>query len=537
MRRPFVIGDNRAARRLKWVAQHPEVIGFLFSALCLIAYLGGGDRWLLAMIAILPASGLFLWRKAAVIKAKQNSTDGLTGLKGADLLADQGQTWLTEARESGRRFACFRVGVDGYSDFVRKHGETAAQHLQRHVAARILRGLREDDLLARVGDGQFMFLLTPVRHLDLEICVQLAARLKSAIEAAMPIDATTVRITASFGFCRSDQIQSHDFKDLEAAADLALRAACHTETSAIRAYSKNLQEREASRSKLSSEAADALQLDQIKAWFQPQISNETGEITGFEALARWEHPQKGILTPVDFMDALTKTGQLEQLADFMLKQALEAQNTWQRSGIVIPHVGVNFAGEELHNPMLVEKIHWELDRFDLSPNRIAIEVLETVIADAADGAISRNVNGLANLGCYIELDDFGTGHASISSIRRFAVSRLKIDRSFVMKVDTDPEQQKLVSAIVTMAERMGMDTLAEGVETAGEHAMLAQLGCGHAQGYGIARPMPFEQTIPWIKDYNAKRKTLTPLSSRKALSTPPDWRAERLMPPKNKDSA
>ena len=118
--------------------------------------------------------------------------------------------------------------------------------------------------------------------------------------------------------------------------------------------------------------------------------------------------------------------------------------------------------------------------------------------------ITRNINALRKLGCRIDLDDFGTGHASIASIRRFSVSRIKIDRSFVMKADRDPDQQRMISAILTMAERLGVETLAEGVETVGEHVLLAQLGCDHVQGFGIARPMPFEQTLDWIARHNAK---------------------------------
>ena len=133
-----------------------------------------------------------------------------------------------------------------------------------------------------------------------------------------------------------------------------------------------------------------------------------------------------------------------------------------------------------------------------------------MFSKAPDDVIARNVAGLAALGCRIELDDFGTGHASITSIRRFDVSRIKIDRSFVAKADKDPKQQKLVSAILTMAERLELDTLAEGVETAGEHALLAQLGCGHVQGFGIARPMPLEHTLDWIAEHEKKiRQTPT----------------------------
>jgi EAL domain-containing protein (putative c-di-GMP-specific phosphodiesterase class I) len=127
-----------------------------------------------------------------------------------------------------------------------------------------------------------------------------------------------------------------------------------------------------------------------------------------------------------------------------------------------------------------------------------------VIAGAPDDQVTLNINGLVELGCNVDLDDFGTGHASISSIRRFKINRLKIDRSFVMKADRDPEQQRMISAILTMAERLNLETLAEGVETIGEHALLAQLGCDHVQGFGIGKPMPFSETLDWIQSHLAK---------------------------------
>ncbi len=126
------------------------------------------------------------------------------------------------------------------------------------------------------------------------------------------------------------------------------------------------------------------------------------------------------------------------------------------------------------------------------------------MAQSDDDITTRNIAALAGLGCSVDLDDFGTGHASISSIRRFDVNRIKIDRSFVTRVDTDRDQQNMVAAILTMAERLNLDTLAEGVETHGEHAMLAQLGCGHVQGYSIGRPMPLKQTFDWIEDHQLK---------------------------------
>ncbi|MGH1466549.1 MAG: putative bifunctional diguanylate cyclase/phosphodiesterase [Cognatishimia sp.] len=486
----------------KW-ATRPKWLGMGISLLCVTAYLAGGEQSLLFAAISLPLLGFHLIAKQLPKQTENPNIDSLTGLPSICYTRDVAENWLKKFEVSHRKTACFILRIAALDDIITQYGEDAAQQIQRTVAGRILRGLRDEDLFTRTTDGDFILLLTPVRHLDLEICVQLAARLKAAVETPIPLEATAVEVSANIGFCRSDQISASNFKDLEEAARMALSEALKCGTSTMRAYSEKMRRRKESHQQLCQDAARALQLGEIRAWFQPQISTDTGEITGFEALARWEHPQKGIVAPGEFLDTLAETGQLEKLADFMLSSALEAQNQWGESGFEVPHVGVNFSGEELRNPNLVDKIHWELDRYKLSPDRVAIEVLETVIAGSSEGAISQNVNGLAKLGCYIDLDDFGTGHASINSIRRFSVSRLKIDRSFVMRVDSDPEQQRLVATIVTMAERLGLETLAEGVETAGEHAMLAQLGCNHVQGFGIARPMPFEQTIPWMTDHIA----------------------------------
>ena len=163
----------------------------------------------------------------------------------------------------------------------------------------------------------------------------------------------------------------------------------------------------------------------------------------------------------------------------MIIEALEAIRHWDANGFDIPRIGVNFSSDELCDPRLVDRICWELDRYDLTPDRLVVEVVETVVASKTDDVVIRNLAGLARLGCCLDLDDFGTGNASITSIRRFAIERIKIDRSFVTHIDEDPEQQKMVAAILTMADRLGLDTLAEGVETPEEQRMLLQLGCGH----------------------------------------------------------
>jgi EAL domain-containing protein (putative c-di-GMP-specific phosphodiesterase class I) len=194
---------------------------------------------------------------------------------------------------------------------------------------------------------------------------------------------------------------------------------------------------------------------------------------------------------------------MELLSETMLQHALRAMRAWGVAGHKIPSVAVNFATQDLRNPSLIERIKWDVDRFEMDPSRLTVEILETVVSENDDDIITRNIRALGDQGYRIDLDDFGTGHASLANIRRFAVDRIKIDRSFITRADEDPEQQRMINAIISMAEQMGIKTLAEGVETIGEKSILSQLGCTHMQGFAIARPMPFDQTLIWLEEHKS----------------------------------
>ena len=299
------------------------------------------------------------------------------------------------------------------------------------------------------------------------------------------------------------------------AAQVAADEAMRNGPGAIRSYAPDMTRTRADRDALREELETALDEGQIRAHFQPQISTDTGEISGFEALARWYHPERGLIPPLEFIPAIEDCGLSSRLGEVMVYNALLALSRWDKAGYKIPTVAVNFCKSELRSPGLASKLKWELDRFELPPERLTIEILETVVADSDNDVVVANIAAISQMGCGVDLDDFGTGHASITSIRRFAVRRIKIDRSFVTRVDEDREQQKVVSAILSMAEQLGMQTVAEGVETPGEHTMLAQLGCRHVQGFGIARPMPVDETMDWINRHLA-RQTGTPRISKRA---------------------
>lgn len=494
----------RLQRRCALVFSGPPILAFL-PAFSLAVYWFGGEGALIVLAGLLPVvylAGAGLNDRARLSK----------GAAGQLLLRSEFENHIEDIYEDtlehGRNAAIIHVILDDFGTLSDRHGQAAADTVLERVKARLLTIFRDADKVGQIGDARFAICTDPVRQLDLELCIQLATRMQSSIEEPISVDGLSIYVTATVGFCQRARAPGRTSANWIDAATNALREAQHHGPSAIRAYSSQMRHVQKGREALRDEVTNALNDGQIQPWFQPQISTDTGRITGFEALARWSHPKRGTIKPAEFLPAIEETGQLERLAEVMIYNAFAALKAWDGAGVDVPQVGVNFAGAELRNPRLLEKIEWEFDRFDLTPDRLAVEVLETVVASCPDDIITRNINALGKLGCRIDLDDFGTGHASNASIRRFSVSRIKIDRSFVMKADRDPEQQRMISAILTMAERLQVETLAEGVETVGEHVLLAQLGCDHVQGFGIGRPMPFEQTLDWITSHTAKLETV-----------------------------
>lgn len=406
--------------------------------------------------------------------------------------------------DTGRSSACLVIGLDDPQKLIETYGHDAYDKTLAKVGERLSGVLRERDVLGRIDGARFAIALAPARRMDLEAVIQIAGRLKAAVGEPFSIDAMTVYVSASVGFCLTGRAPERTGTSVYDAAGLAFEDARRNGPGGIRAYSADIARAATERDELRDQVEAALESGEIVAYFQPQLSTDTGEVVGFEALARWQHPERGVLTPGDFLPAILSAGLGERLGEIILGQSLAALCGWDRAALRVPAISVNFSGPDLRNPNLAAKLKWELDRFDLTADRLTVEILESVVAETDNDVIVHNITALAKLGCGIDLDDFGTGHASLTSIRRFAVGRIKIDRSYVTRVDTDQSQQRMVAAILSMAERLGIQTLAEGVETIGEHALLAQLGCTHVQGFAIARPMPLAATEDWLRKHRTK---------------------------------
>ncbi|NAZ35874.1 bifunctional diguanylate cyclase/phosphodiesterase [Rubellimicrobium sp. CFH 75288] len=459
-----------------------------------------------AAVGSLTIAAALLGMAAAAARTPCPDRDAATGLPRRGAVVAALDRWLPDAARGGGATAALVVEIDRFKLLEERHDHPVLDRLLSVTAARLGGVLRGSDVVARLDGPCFAAALSPARRMDLESAIQLAGRLQRTLSEPVAVGGFAVHPTVSIGFALPARLQAPTGETLLQAAALAAIEAGRHGPSAIRSYSEAMRRRAITQGSLGEEVAAALDRGEVRAFFQPQISTRTGAITGFEALARWVHPARGLLPPGEFLPAVEEAGLMPRLGEVMLSEALSALRRWDGLGLAVPRIGVNFSSAELCDPRLLDRIGWEIERFDLTPDRLVVEVLETVVAARPDDMVIRNLAGLARLGCCLDLDDFGTGHASISSIRRFSIERIKIDRSFVARIDEDAEQARMVGAILTMAERLGLDTLAEGVETAGERTMLARLGCGHVQGFGIARPMPLEETEAWIRGWDAERE-------------------------------
>jgi len=474
---------------------HPRHLAAMVPVAGLLAYWLGGEVGLTALAAALPL---------AVLAQGTREPDEMP-MAVSDQVITRLDATLADIGASGGATGCFVIQFDDPATLCDRLGRTRQSEVLAATIGRLRGAMRPGDMLYTLEDGSLVVTLAQTPRLDLEIMVRIAARLHMVVQQPMTLTHGPVQVTCSIGFCQSHQLSRPTGRALLDAAQVAGDEAAQFRPGAIRSYSADLARARADRDALRAGFADAVQHGEVRAWFQPQLSTDSGEVSGIEALVRWHHPDRGVMAPAAFLPALEGSELMELLGQTMLTQSLAALAEFDRSGLHVPTVAVNFSAEELRDPQLPDRLRWMLDRFLLSPARLTVEVLESVVAGDGDEVIASNISRIAAMGCGVDLDDFGTGNASITAIRRFALNRLKIDRSFVREVDQNREQQKLVTAILSLAERLGLETLAEGVETTGEHALLAQLGCGHVQGYVIARPMPAEDLANWLVAHREKQ--------------------------------
>ncbi len=460
---------------------------------------------LLALYAFRLARQVRLFAASNAELKRRLLADPLTGVENRTHLEKRLEQQFSAPDDARGLLGVCHVELEQFKSVTRTLGHKAGDDALRIVAGRLCGVFGPESFIARVGGDEFIVVVSHLRSAaELE---RLAGKVVEQLGAPVWLGAHQRSLGAAVGVAVRDESVASPER-LLMNADLALFDAQRARKDRFRLYSDSARTDFETREHVLNEIHAALREDAFIPFFQPQIDAVTGRHIGFEALARWRHPTRGVLAPAHFLSVAVESGLIEQIGAMILRKSLQALSRWKRAGFDPPRLGLNFSAEELRDPGFLDKLQWDLELLDVSPDQISIEILESVLIDQDDDPAVRNVTALAQAGYCIDLDDFGTGHAAISNLQKFKVDRLKIDRSFVREIDTDPSQRKLADAILYMANTLGLETIAEGVETRGEMQSLIEMGCVNQQGYLHGAPMSEDDCLVWMAECEVRQNAV-----------------------------
>ena len=423
--------------------------------------------------------------------------DALTQLPNRVLLADRLQQGLAHARRYGRMLGLAYLDLDGFKPINDRFGHEAGDRLLVEVARRLRSGVRGDDTVARLGGDEFVLLLSEVESAD-ECCNSLQ-RLLAIIAAPYRIGDEEFAVTASIGVTLFPQDDA-DADTLLRHADQAMYLAKQAGRSRFHLYDSEQDRRARAQHEASARIHEALRDGEFILHYQPKVDMRRGRIYGVEALIRWQHPERGLLLPGEFLPVIENSEFAISLGAWVLGETLRQLTLWQAAGLELS-ASINVSARELADAGFIARLRAALHAHPaIAPQQLELEVLESAALGDVDQA-TRVIEGCHALGVKIALDDFGTGYSSLTYFRRLPVDTLKIDRSFVRDMLCDAEDLAIVEGVIALTRAFRRKVVAEGVETPEHGLALLHLGCDCAQGYGIARPMPAVEIADWISRY------------------------------------
>ncbi|MFJ6258446.1 putative bifunctional diguanylate cyclase/phosphodiesterase [Rhodococcus erythropolis] len=403
--------------------------------------------------------------------------DSLTGLKNRYSFNSQ----LSSRLRDGRRVWLAILDLDNFKSINDRLGHHVGDDVLRDVASRLHSVLRSNEICGRLGGDEFAIAFDDIASAD-EVEERFQTILDS-FERPFSLVGNQIRIRASLGY-GSTPDDADSLEDLVIVADLALYHAKESGRNQIRAFDATLRDRATGRARALLDLRRALIDEEFELVYQPQVSAATGVVVGFEALLRWNHPTSGLVSPGDFISVAEETGLIVPIGAGVLRAACTAATTWPED----IRVAVNVSQVQLRSSRYVESVRQTLNEVNLHPSRLEIEVTESLVIDDADRDV---LVQLSALGIAIAMDDFGTGFSSVASLARLPLDRLKIDRAFVAPLDADPSNSRfaVLRAVIAIAKSLGLDTVAEGVETERQRAIVTECGCDVIQGYLEGMPI------------------------------------------------
>jgi diguanylate cyclase (GGDEF)-like protein/PAS domain S-box-containing protein len=418
--------------------------------------------------------------------AHQAVHDPLTGLPNRQRFVELlGQALVATRR--AEHVAVLFLGLDHFQVVNDSLGHSAGDRLLVAVGDRLRSATRPNDVVARFGSDQFTILCFGV--LNESTAFELANRVAAAVAQPVVLVEGEVFVTASVGIA----ISTGDLDTPEAIirnADTAMHQAKEQGRGRSETYNEHAHDRAVRHLRTGNDLHRALERQELRMHYQPIISLETGRISGFEALLRWEHPERGLVGPDEFVPLAEETGLVVPIGQWALEEACRQAATWHANGAGLT-MSVNLSPRQLAEPTLVDAVAAGIERPGIDPDTLWLEITETTLMGDAETAVT-TLRALRGLGVHLAVDDFGTGYSSMTYLKRFPVEALKVDRSFIDGLGREPEDTAICTAVVSLAHALGLRAVAEGVETPEQLAELRTLGCELAQGYLFGRPAPAE---------------------------------------------
>jgi diguanylate cyclase (GGDEF)-like protein len=414
--------------------------------------------------------------------------DALTGLPNRSLFTDHLRVALRRAHQNEKYlFAVVFLDLDRFKNINDSLGHPCGDELLKLVARRLEMCIRQTDMVARFGGDEFAILLDAIQ--DASDVVRVAEKVQHVISAPFKLASHETITTASIGVAlsASGYIEAEDIiRD----ADTAMYRAKDRGKARCEIFDTAMHTRAVTLLRLESDLRRALEKDELCVYYQPIVSLTSGELHGFEALVRWRHPERGIVSPSDFIPLAEETGLILPIGLRVLRDACLQLRKWQQSSLSNRDLimSVNLSGKQLEQPDLIQRIEEVLDESQINPWHLKLEITETVVMENPELA-AVTLAKLRSLGVRLSIDDFGTGYSSLSYLNRFPVDTLKIDRSFVTTMNAADENLQIVKTIVTLAGNLGMQVVAEGVETEEQLQQLRSLKCQYGQGYLFSTPL------------------------------------------------
>jgi diguanylate cyclase (GGDEF)-like protein len=433
------------------------------------------------------------------------SHDALTGLPNRLLLDDRVAQAIAQANRQGHEFALLVVDLDRFKLINDSLGHRAGDDLLREVAQRLKSAVRAVDTTARLGGDEFVILVDgPVTRVE---AVAIGRRATEVMRPAMRLLGIDVHISPSIGiaFYPGD---GATVDALLARADAAMYSAKERGRNNVQCYAEGMTTATQDRVRLESELHEALRSGQFELHYQPKVDTTSSRINSAEALIRWRHPQRGLVSPKDFIPVAEECGLLDAIGEWVLFEACRQGKAWQQEGLRPMRVAVNLAPSQFRLANLVEQIRRALEAAQLDPQYLEVELTESaVMSDAQESIVI--LETISRMGVLVSVDDFGTGYSSMSYLRRFPIDKLKIDRCFVTEMTRRPEDASIVRAIISLAHSLHLKVVAEGVETPEQLALLTELGCDQYQGFYFSPALLPAQFADLVKKSGVQSPTLT----------------------------